>query len=285
MRSTISKQVQESHPFIVVSRGRHAKIPQIPKPVDTRQEATLATCPRSARPRGLTLAKASDILWDCAWEALVLAFLVQIMGSIAIGLVSGIFREMMPSLPPGFAATPNAEAAPSAWDFAWFQQHRFALLFAVFFTLKAAGRLARYSANQEHRNAVASLKRVTHRFSGGWFSLVVANAFTAFIGVLILQFTQQFSLTHLLWQFILGLFQPLFHALASLVPSRGARLFGGWWAWFGDNQLKFTFWLLYSAAICDDLGLPNYKSLGRFLWRRYFAPRNSVPAPSPDIQT
>ena len=43
--------------------------------------------------------------------------------------------------------------------------------------------------------------------------------------------------------------------------------------WYGDNQFKFMFWLFYSAAICDDLGLPNYKALARFLWQRFLKPR------------
>ncbi|HWW01402.1 MAG TPA: hypothetical protein VNZ64_17025 [Candidatus Acidoferrum sp.] len=31
-----------------------------------------------------------------------------------------------------------------------------------------------------------------------------------------------------------------------------------------QNQFKFTFWFFYTAAICDDLGLPNFKTLGRY---------------------
>jgi hypothetical protein len=42
-----------------------------------------------------------------------------------------------------------------------------------------------------------------------------------------------------------------------------------WSTWYGVNQTKFAFWLLYSAALCDDLGLPNYKTLARRAWNRF----------------
>jgi hypothetical protein len=54
-----------------------------------------------------------------------------------------------------------------------------------------------------------------------------------------------------------------------------------WWNWWSDNQLKFSFWALYIAGICDDLGVPNLKTLARFFWRRWrrlrrHSPRSSV---------
>jgi hypothetical protein len=54
--------------------------------------------------------------------------------------------------------------------------------------------------------------------------------------------------------------------MASAGPGAGSV--GRWYWWYGQNQAKFLFWLLYSAAICDDLGLPNYKTLIRWGGRR-----------------
>ncbi len=228
-------------------------------------------CQQSDGPKGLTFSKATEILWDCAWEAVVLAFLVQLMGGIVFGLVSGLWREMTPSLPSGLGRHPIAEAdSASPADFTFFHQHRFALLFAVLFVGKSWGRLARYSGNEDHRNVAARLKRVSRRVSEQWFSLVVGNAFTAFVAVMVLRFTQEFSLTQLVWQLLGDLVRPVIQTISSFVP--GAGLMESLVGWYNDNQFKFAFWLLYSAAICDDLGLPNYKSLGRFLWRRYAKP-------------
>jgi hypothetical protein len=44
---------------------------------------------------------------------------------------------------------------------------------------------------------------------------------------------------------------------------------GGMFAWYGDNQIRFNFWILYVAAVCDDLGIPNLKTLARLLWARW----------------
>jgi hypothetical protein len=71
---------------------------------------------------------------------------------------------------------------------------------------------------------------------------------------------------HLAWQFVGGLLSPMLHAIGKLLP--GTDLLASWGSWYADNQFKFTFWLFYSAAICDGLGVPNYKTLGRMLWQR-----------------
>jgi hypothetical protein len=44
-----------------------------------------------------------------------------------------------------------------------------------------------------------------------------------------------------------------------------------WWSWYDQNQLKFNFWLIYLAAVCDDFGIPNLKSLVRWGWRKWRA--------------
>jgi len=46
-----------------------------------------------------------------------------------------------------------------------------------------------------------------------------------------------------------------------------------WFNWYGDNQLRLNFWVIYLGAICDDFGIPNFKSLARWFWRRVQANR------------
>src|SRR5260370_42362938 len=113
-------------------------------------------------------------------------FLVQLMGGIVFGLVSGLWREMTPSLPPGLGRHPIAEAdSASPADFTLFHQHRLALLFAVLFVGTRWGRLARYSGNEDHRNVAARLKRVSRPASEQWVSLVVGNACTACVCLMV----------------------------------------------------------------------------------------------------
>ena len=232
---------------------------------------------RSDAPTGLTFGKATDILWECAWQALMVAFFVQLFGTIAFGLVSGLWSEMAPSLPPGF----GVERSESSSDFSFFHQHRFALLFALFFFAKVAGQFASYSSNEKHRNRAAWAHRFSRRLSEQWFSVVVINAFVAFGAVVAVKVTQQFSLTHWLWQSVADLLRSAIYGIASLFPAGVESAVKSLTGWYDDNQFKCMFWLFYSAAICDDLGLPNYKTLGRSLWRRLVRRRKSVAVGTP----
>ena len=226
---------------------------------------------RSNRPAELLPAKVGEILMASAKEALLMAFLVSILGSIAIGILSGICGKMTPSLPPGLEGHPALTSAPEHW---WqasknaIHRHAFAILFLGLFVVKSALRLAHYSRDPRQREAAARLLRATRRISRDWFGLLIKNAFAAFVGVLVLQALQQFSLTHLLWEAVKNLVYPILEAAGRLVGWGLAGLVERWCSWYGANQTKFAFWLLYSAAICDDLGLPNYKTLARRAWKR-----------------
>jgi len=160
---------------------------------------------------------------------------------------------------------------------------RFGLIFAVLFVGMAVGRLMRYSRNQERRNAAVWLTRVSRRVSAEWFSLVVVNAIIASVMVSVLQITSQFTLTKVLWNLAGTLFEPMIQAVAGFLPDGPVGAIKGLVNWFNANQLKFSFWLLYSAAICDDLGLPNYKTLGRFLSRRLKKRRQPAAATIPPV--
>jgi hypothetical protein len=230
--------------------------------------------------RTLTPPKAATILWDCAWEALILAFLVQLFGNIAVRMVGNVWSRMTPSLPPGLASElgVKSDASPT---FSFSSRDRLALIFVLLFVGLAAGRLMRYSRNQERRNAAAWLTRITRRVSAEWFGIVVINAIIASVMVPVLQITSQFTLTKVLWNLLGGLVQPVIQAAAGFLPDGPVAVIKGLANWVSANQLKFSFWLLYSAAICDDLGLPNYKTLGRSLSRRFKRSGQPVTAATP----
>ena len=212
-----------------------------------------------------------------------MAFLVSILGSIAIGILSGICGQMTPSLPPGLEGHPASTSALAQWWHASkiaIHRHAFAILFLALFVVKSALGLAHYAGDPRQRNAAARALRATRRISRDWFGLLIRNAFAAFVGVLVLQFVQEFSLTHWLWEAGRNVLYQVLEAAGRLVGGSLPGLVERWFAWFGANQTKFVFWLLYSAAICDDLGLPNYKTLARRAWKRVCKAIHRWKAPS-----
>jgi hypothetical protein len=201
-----------------------------------------------------------------------MAFVAGILGSIAIGILGGICGKMTPSLPPGLEGHPAVTAAPARWWHASrsaLHHHSFALLFVGLFLAKSALRLAHYATDQRQRIFAAGALRVSRRISRDWFGLLVKNAFAAFVAVLVLQVIQSFSPTHWLWAAISELGHQILEAAARLAGRGPPVLLERWWSWYGENQTKFAFWLLFSAALCDDLGLPNYKTLARRTWKRF----------------
>ena len=241
---------------------------------------------RPACARQLTPAALWEAAWASAWEAAWQAFMVQLLGGLAVGIAAGLCRGMVPSMPPGFAVKPDAESdsAPAARN--WhhlFYQYQFAVIFGILFTGKFLARLASYSAGVHHHAVVAWFRRFSRRLSNNWFGLIVGNAFTAWVTVVVLQWTQQFSWTHWIWQGIWDVFQPAFHSAISGLPGSGwFQKVGRLFSWYNQNQLKFTFWFIYMAGICDDLGLPNLKTFVRWLRRRWFntEPRSAQVTPS-----
>jgi hypothetical protein len=234
----------------------------------------------SRTPKALTFTRATEILWESAWEAFILSFLVLAFGSIAFGLASGVWREMSPSLPPGLTGEPKLEAEGSALNLSFFRHNRLGLIFLVLFCGIAAGRLLKYSRNEDQRRAAARVGRIFRRVSDQWFSLVVINAFLALVGVMIIEFTQQFTFAQLLWNILGDLVRSGLQASATIFPAGIVSFVERFVIWYQANHYKFIFWLLYTAAICDDLGLPNYKALGRFLWRRFFKHKDPIAEPA-----
>ena len=217
----------------------------------------------------LTFEAVSTILWESVWNSLIRAFLIQILGGIAISFLGDVFGEMAPSLPPVPGLKPEADA-PHAPGFpalkAFIVGNEFWIIFAVVLALTTATRFADYLQSDKHRRVAALLLRIHRRLSSHWFSLIVVNAFTAWILSAIFVLVQQFSWTQIVLGFVGQILAPVLHLLSSIVPGSG--WIGRWASWFSENQPKFYFWLFYSAAICEDLGLPNYKAWMRWGSRR-----------------
>jgi hypothetical protein len=208
-----------------------------------------------------------EVLWESAWSALIRAFLVQLLGGVALSILADVFREMAPSLPPiGAKLSPEASSSvlPGVWRF--LVHNSFGLIFSALFLAIAAGRFTSYFRHPRYRRAAAFLLRLDRRISGHWFKLFVWNAFGAWISTMMLIVVQNLSWAHWIWIWITELLHPLFQTIERTFPGGG--LLGRWYSWYGLNQVKFLFWLLYSAAICDDLGLPNYKTFLRLAGHR-----------------
>jgi len=226
---------------------------------------------RQPRSRKLTVERTTEILWETAIESAIGALLILVLGSVAIGLVSGIMADMTPTLPPALAGKPTAEAVPPPWAGLqeFFHQYQFAIVFGVLFVGKTAGRLIRYSPRREHRFAGAWFERMVNQVSENWMGLIVINAFTAWVTAMVISWCQNFSWVHWIWAIALNLCQPVFHTIVGWFPANPAfDLIGNTFGWYNDNQFKFTFWLVYTAAICDDLGIPNLKTLSLRIWHR-----------------
>lgn len=224
-------------------------------------------------PAPLSLDRVSAILWESAVESFIRAILVSVFGGIAISMASGIWEEMAPSRPPGFRHQAEAEnlppGAPPRWE-TWFGEHRFAIIFAIIFALTVWFRLVRERQRSEESKAESHLAKITHHVSENWFRLVVGNAFGALISAIVLLWGQRFTFANLLFHWVLeSVLSGLQSFVHQLLGTGRTETFEAWFNWYGANQLKFTFWFFYLSAICDDLGLPNFKTLGRRLARKF----------------
>jgi hypothetical protein len=209
-----------------------------------------------------------ETLVDAAVEAAVNAFLIVVLGSVALGMVGGIFQKMVPSAPPGLGDAVRFGGSDT-WNLAYAtaKANRFALVFAVIWPLTTWSRLAnRRSAGAAN---AARWQGISRRVSENWFGLVVVNAFVAMITATVLA-TVPTSAWWWLWKPIQQFLGPPFHSAMEFVlgPAGHDRL-QGFASWYGENQVRFNFWFLYLSSVCDDLGIPNWKTLLRRLWRRW----------------
>jgi hypothetical protein len=223
------------------------------------------------------------VVWDTAAKSFVRTMLVLIFGSIVIGIAGDIWRQMTPSVPPAFekaeAEVAKPRSAPHSWS-PFVSRHKFVIVFGVVFAASLAVRLA----GPIGISTGPGLKRIHDQITENWFDLIIGNAFGALISAMVLSWTQEWSLSRLMVGKVL-------EAMASFSQDTTSWLLGanagdslrGWMGWYGENRLKFAFWCFYVAAICDDLGIPNFKSLGRYVLQRYRMRncRDAAPAEPP----
>ncbi|HTL54737.1 MAG TPA: hypothetical protein VL361_03625 [Candidatus Limnocylindrales bacterium] len=229
--------------------------------------------PQNSRPPEImSVDRVIAILWETAVESFIRAILVVLFGSIAIEMASGIWGEMVPSPPPGFATKSEPEATPQPARHTWttqFGQHRFVIVFTLMFVLTAWVRLFGQRQSAQWSEAERHVSKITHHLSENWFRLIVWNAFGALISAIVLIWIQRFTIPNLLFRWMMESAISGLQSLAQALFGHGkSELVAAWFNWYGDNQLRFTFWFFYVSAICDDLGIPNFKTLGIWVLRR-----------------
>jgi hypothetical protein len=212
------------------------------------------------------------MLQQSAVKALPEAIFALVMGNVAIGLAGEIWRQMTPTLPPGVdGKTISAAGRSISSMFRWgaIREHQFLIVYCIFLVHNLRLSFFGSSSLGQAEAVSSSVSNTRRRFVRDWFRLIVVNAFGAVFSAIALYWVQRYSAGRLLWSMVL---QPVFavlqNAASSLFGSSASGTFQGWIAWYGENQLKFNFWFFYLAAICDDLGLPNLKTLGRWCWHR-----------------
>lgn len=217
-------------------------------------------------------ARIAAVLWESALQSLVRTILILAFGSAVIGVLGGVLKDMVPSAPPGLSGdAPSVSRLFSHWNdsWSWLQAHRFLIVFFVLFGLTVRMRLAGRAAQVRGSSRATRTRRIGRRISQDWFGVIIGNAFAALISATVFVGIQQFSgtswLLHSLWSLIGPAIQTVSNAV--LGPARVDAL-QGWLDWYNQNQLKFVFWAFYLAAVCDDLGIPNWKTLLRWVWRK-----------------
>jgi hypothetical protein len=216
------------------------------------------------------LQSAMAVIGASAADALSSAVVVWLLGGVAVSVAGAFAGQMVPSPPPGFGGLEHGEHSHAWWHAV--RGNALVLFFAIFF--------AHSLWLGFHGGAVGvgrRLQRILSELREHWFGLIVGNAIAAWVTTLVLGMVQNFSITQMLWHWLCGLLLAPFQDLGGS-SAHGWR---DWFAWYGANQAKLTFWFLYLAGAFDDLGVPNLKTLARWAWRRFQrrnSGRSAVPA-------
>ena len=199
------------------------------------------------------------------------------MANIALAILGRIFGSMTPSPPPFLAGISRSQSNSNSsgilhkwWSSA--QGHQFAIVFAILFAVYARMRLIRVfcSTTSEAYITPTRLQKISNQLSKDWFRLIIGNAFGALVSAIVLYFVETFTGTRFLVNLLVAAILPAIKTVATFVLGSGiVNFIGGLITWYGENQLRFNFWLLYVATVCDDLGIPNLKTLARLAWSRW----------------
>lgn len=231
--------------------------------------------PDANRPgEALSVDRIFGLVWESAVHSFVRAILIVVFGSIAAGMLGSFWKEMIPSHPPELVPKPEAEEAAiqaSQPLHPWIDtlnEHRFIIVFGLVLipTLSLNITRAVRGENGGADNRVTSRSgKILKQVSENWFGLIVGNAFGAAISAAVVGWVSQWSLSAMVLKAVLA---PLTSVLSAIFGEAHSRTIQDWFAWYGANQYRFMFWVFYLSAIMDDLGLPNFKTLGRWLGRR-----------------
>jgi len=217
-----------------------------------------------------------EIIIDSATEAFGSAFVVWGLGGVAVSIAGSFAGDMIPSLPPGFSGQDlkaNHEQIRTLWEA--MRGSAFGLFFAIFFVHSLWAGFHGQGGGLSKR-----AQRIVSNLRENWFGLIVGNAITAWGAALVLNVGQNFSLVQMLSHWIWEIVAPAFRGIGGplLGPSNTSSL-ADWFSWYDANQMKLAFWFIYLAGAFDDLGVPNYKTLARFVWRR-IQKRKSMATPA-----
>jgi hypothetical protein len=239
--------------------------------------------PKSIQP--IKPAAIPGILLECAFGAVVQGFLVLVMGGVAVSILGGLLHDKIPSLPLGLSESMNPGAKTvAAWQAVWavVKANRLWIISMVFFAHAIWSRFFPHIGKKTPSRGARRLSRAFNELSSNWFGLLIGNAFGATITAMLVILVGNFSLSKILLHTLLGGIADSLMRVGGAILGAGAMdAIRGLCSWYGANQFKFTFWVLFLGAMLDDLGLPNFKTLGRWLWRRL---RRSVrPEPPPSL--
>lgn len=218
-----------------------------------------------------------ELVAGSAKEAFASALILWLLGGVAISLAGSFAQGMIPSPPPGFAAGgPPRTGAPHGVR--WTGMHE--IWFGVFFAIFLAHSLwTGFCGSQTE--GTGRLQWTLSKLREHWFQMIVGNAISAWAASLVFNITSEAAWSFSLWQIVWGAVRHLVGPLAqsvgrSLLGPVHWRQIGDWRAWYGANQAKLVFWMVYLGGVLDDLGVPNYKTLARWGWRRWRTRRTSA---------
>jgi hypothetical protein len=209
-----------------------------------------------------------EVIFESALEALSSAFLVYILGGVALSIAGSFAGEMIPSAPPGVGGWEHAKSDHSIQHEGWWDIEGNGPLICIFVIFFA------HSLWVNFRNREAALGKRTARILANlrenWFSIIIGNAIGAWVATLLMGIVPNFSIFEMVWDWMLGLVFPVIRQAAIFfMGASNTASVGNWLSWYHANNIKLAFWILYLAGTLDDLGVPNVKAVARWTWRRY----------------
>lgn len=217
----------------------------------------------------MTAEKWKGILWDSAVEAFVGTILLLFLGELALSIVGGIWKGMVPVFPPIVHNSNSIELNDSSAENSFFlfaRENRFVLVFSFLYLFVASIKIGLHSDLDSRRRMAEWVQQIYKRFQSKWFGCLVGNAFGALFIAMALTHIPDFSFNRWIFYWILEWLHPvIYRVLSVFMDASKIATIHDLLSWYDANYMRFTFWFFYSSAILDDLGIPNFKSLAHWL--------------------